>query len=57
MGGSVLRGVLFPEAYMICLDKIMKRIVLIITVTGGLMGYLLNIMNVNYNLSGLYLCK
>lgn len=53
VGGSVLRWVLFPEVCIICLDKVIKRRVLAVSVIGGLIGYLLNLINVNYNLSGL----
>lgn len=38
VGGSALRWVLFPEAHIVCLDKVIKRIVLMIRVAGGLIG-------------------
>lgn len=55
VGGSILRWVLFPEVCIICLNRTIKRAVLLISIRGGSLGYLLNIINVNYNLKRLQL--
>nr|YP_009558820.1 NADH dehydrogenase subunit 5 [Nanosesarma minutum]QBA83268.1 NADH dehydrogenase subunit 5 [Nanosesarma minutum] len=51
--GAILSWLLFPEPYMICLSLLMKNFVLMITLTGAFLGYMLNFMNVNYNLKSL----
>nr|ARQ82464.1 NADH dehydrogenase subunit 5 [Tubuca arcuata] len=51
--GSVLSWLLFPEPYMICLSFEMKNLVLLISIMGGGLGYMLNLVNVNYNLKSL----
>lgn len=53
LGGACLGWMLFPEYYMICLRFIMKIIVIIVRVLGGLIGYTLNIMRVNFTLKRL----
>lgn len=53
LGGACLGWMLFPECYMICLRFIMKIIVIIVRVLGGLIGYTLNIMRVNFTLKRL----
>nr|WMQ53383.1 NADH dehydrogenase subunit 5 [Portunus armatus] len=53
MGGACLAWVLFPECYMICLSLFMKMMVIMVSVLGGLVGYMLNIMSVNFNLKSL----
>nr|WMQ53435.1 NADH dehydrogenase subunit 5 [Portunus armatus] len=53
MGGACLAWVLFPECYMICLSLLMKMMVIMVSVLGGLVGYMLNIMSVNFNLKSL----
>lgn len=53
LGGACLGWMLFPECYMICLRFIMKIIVIIVRVLGGLIGYILNIMRVNFTLKRL----
>nr|YP_009251031.1 NADH dehydrogenase subunit 5 [Pyrhila pisum]AMY96229.1 NADH dehydrogenase subunit 5 [Pyrhila pisum] len=50
MGGSGLSWLLFPESYMVCLDMKMKLLTLYIVLVGALMGYILNLFNLNYNL-------
>nr|YP_009239902.1 NADH dehydrogenase subunit 5 [Grapsus tenuicrustatus]AMN14536.1 NADH dehydrogenase subunit 5 [Grapsus tenuicrustatus] len=51
--GSILSWLLFPEPYMICMNSFMKNLVLMITVVGGLSGYMLNLMSINYSLKSL----
>nr|WMQ53396.1 NADH dehydrogenase subunit 5 [Portunus armatus] len=53
MGGACLAWVLFPECYMICLSLFMKMMVIMVSVLGGLVGYMLNIMSVNFTLKSL----
>nr|YP_009649176.1 NADH dehydrogenase subunit 5 [Ovalipes punctatus]QDA22801.1 NADH dehydrogenase subunit 5 [Ovalipes punctatus] len=52
-GGSVLCWSLFPEPYMICMDTTMKMMVLFVSGLGGLIGYMINMMNVSYSLKSL----
>nr|YP_010579357.1 NADH dehydrogenase subunit 5 [Thranita danae]UEV85589.1 NADH dehydrogenase subunit 5 [Thranita danae] len=54
LGGAVLSWSLFPECYMICLSSFMKMLVMMVSILGGLIGYMLNIMMVNYSLKSLY---
>lgn len=54
LGGSVLRWILFPECYIICLRGVIKIIVLIVRILGGLIGYILNFIRVNYLLKRIY---
>nr|UEV85628.1 NADH dehydrogenase subunit 5 [Thalamita sima] len=54
LGGAVLSWSLFPECYMICLSGFMKMLVMMVSILGGLIGYMLNIMSVNYHLKSLY---
>nr|YP_002808464.1 NADH dehydrogenase subunit 5 [Scylla serrata]ACO07184.1 NADH dehydrogenase subunit 5 [Scylla serrata] len=53
LGGSALSWSLFPECYMICLSMVMKMMVLMVSIFGGLMGYILNFMSVNYLLKSI----
>ena len=53
VGGSVLRWSLFPELYIICLSGIMKSMCLLVRVLGGTIGYLLNLIRVNYKLKSI----
>nr|YP_009564017.1 NADH dehydrogenase subunit 5 [Ibacus alticrenatus]QAX91367.1 NADH dehydrogenase subunit 5 [Ibacus alticrenatus] len=46
--GAGLSWVLFPESYIICLSMHLKMITLSVSIMGGLIGYMLNIMNINY---------
>nr|YP_010385035.1 NADH dehydrogenase subunit 5 [Pinnaxodes major]UPL65045.1 NADH dehydrogenase subunit 5 [Pinnaxodes major] len=46
--GSVLSWLLYPECYMICLSPLMKSMVMLVSVLGGSLGYLMNLMSVNY---------
>ncbi|YP_004563977.1 NADH dehydrogenase subunit 5 (mitochondrion) [Homarus americanus] len=52
-GGAFLSWVIFPESYMICLTFTFKVLALALSVLGALIGYLLNIMSVNYSLRSL----
>nr|YP_010319217.1 NADH dehydrogenase subunit 5 [Parasesarma eumolpe]QJH91600.1 NADH dehydrogenase subunit 5 [Parasesarma eumolpe] len=51
--GAVLSWLLFPEPYMICMSLFMKNSVLMITLVGAFLGYMLNLLNVTYNLKSL----
>nr|YP_009503143.1 NADH dehydrogenase subunit 5 [Gelasimus borealis]AXA13745.1 NADH dehydrogenase subunit 5 [Gelasimus borealis] len=51
--GSILSWLLFPEPYMICLSFMMKNLVIMITILGGFVGYMMNLVNVSYNLKSL----
>nr|QUL60389.1 NADH dehydrogenase subunit 5 [Terrapotamon thungwa] len=53
VGGSCLSWFLFPEPYMICMSSVMKSFVLMMSIIGGLIGYILNMLNVNYSLMSL----
>nr|YP_002808490.1 NADH dehydrogenase subunit 5 [Scylla tranquebarica]ACO07197.1 NADH dehydrogenase subunit 5 [Scylla tranquebarica] len=53
LGGSVLSWGLFPECYMICLSSLMKMMVLMVSIFGGFVGYILNFMSVNYLLKSI----
>nr|ASS30708.1 NADH dehydrogenase subunit 5 [Birgus latro] len=53
LSGALLSWLIFPEAYVVCLSPFMKSLVLVVSIVGGLMGYLLNIMNVNFKLNSL----
>nr|YP_010384931.1 NADH dehydrogenase subunit 5 [Pinnotheres pholadis]UPL64928.1 NADH dehydrogenase subunit 5 [Pinnotheres pholadis] len=45
--GSILSWVLYPECYMICLSPLMKSMVMVVSVLGGFIGYMLNLMSLN----------
>nr|YP_002327427.1 NADH dehydrogenase subunit 5 [Eriocheir japonica]ACJ44956.1 NADH dehydrogenase subunit 5 [Eriocheir japonica] len=51
--GAVLSWVIFPEPYMICLNMVMKNMVLGVSLAGGVMGYMFNLLNVSYNLKSI----
>uniref|UniRef100_UPI0030E59F9E NADH dehydrogenase subunit 5 n=1 Tax=Ocypode rotundata TaxID=1844313 RepID=UPI0030E59F9E len=51
--GAVLSWLIFPESYMICLSPFMKFLVLLISLVGGVVGYMLNLMNTSQNLKSL----
>nr|QBB87161.1 NADH dehydrogenase subunit 5 [Helicana wuana] len=52
--GSVLSWLVFPEPYMICLSGLMKNMVLMVSLIGGGLGYMFNLLTINYNLKSLY---
>nr|YP_009503170.1 NADH dehydrogenase subunit 5 [Gaetice depressus]AXA13772.1 NADH dehydrogenase subunit 5 [Gaetice depressus] len=51
--GALLSWLIFPEPYMICLNELMKSMVLLISMSGGLIGYMFNLLNINYKLKSL----
>nr|YP_009971652.1 NADH dehydrogenase subunit 5 [Thor amboinensis]QNG57247.1 NADH dehydrogenase subunit 5 [Thor amboinensis] len=55
MGGAMLSWLIFPSPFMICLPLHFKLLVLLISIFGGFIGYLLNLMKVNYSLKSLSL--
>nr|YP_010466946.1 NADH dehydrogenase subunit 5 [Hemigrapsus sinensis]UVF28718.1 NADH dehydrogenase subunit 5 [Hemigrapsus sinensis] len=52
--GALLSWVIFPDSYMICLNDFMKSMVLMISMAGAVMGYMFNMLSINYNLKALY---
>nr|QXU57632.1 NADH dehydrogenase subunit 5 [Cherax cartalacoolah] len=54
-GGSVLAWVAFPESYMICLSVWFKILALLVSVVGGVLGYMINLASVSLSLSTLSL--
>nr|YP_010701990.1 NADH dehydrogenase subunit 5 [Huananpotamon koatenense]WCL18752.1 NADH dehydrogenase subunit 5 [Huananpotamon koatenense] len=50
MGGAGLSWLLFPEPYMICMSGIMKSLIMTVSIIGGFIGYICNLLNVNYSL-------
>nr|YP_010384944.1 NADH dehydrogenase subunit 5 [Arcotheres purpureus]UPL64941.1 NADH dehydrogenase subunit 5 [Arcotheres purpureus] len=46
--GSILSWLLYPECYMICLNLWMKNMALGVSFLGGFIGYMVNLMSVNY---------
>nr|YP_009926428.1 NADH dehydrogenase subunit 5 [Metacarcinus magister]QNH68771.1 NADH dehydrogenase subunit 5 [Metacarcinus magister] len=53
LGGASLSWVLFPEPYMVCMDTLMKNMVLSVSVLGGSLGYFFNMSSVTYKLKSL----
>nr|YP_009747693.1 NADH dehydrogenase subunit 5 [Ocypode stimpsoni]QII89367.1 NADH dehydrogenase subunit 5 [Ocypode stimpsoni] len=51
--GAVLSWLIFPDPYMICLPTFMKFLVILISLVGGVTGYMLNLMNTSQNLKSL----
>nr|QGT77264.1 NADH dehydrogenase subunit 5 [Potamiscus yiwuensis] len=51
VGGAVLAWLLFPEPYMICMGSLMKSSVMVMSIIGGMIGYLCNLLNVNQSVS------
>nr|YP_009467390.1 NADH dehydrogenase subunit 5 [Varuna yui]AVA07559.1 NADH dehydrogenase subunit 5 [Varuna yui] len=51
--GAILSWMIFPEPYMICLNIFMKSVVLMVSILGGMMGYMLNLLAISYNLKSL----
>nr|YP_010230784.1 NADH dehydrogenase subunit 5 [Oplophorus spinosus]QSV10494.1 NADH dehydrogenase subunit 5 [Oplophorus spinosus] len=52
-GGAGLSWLIFPAPYMICLSFEFKILALVVSGIGGLVGYLLNMLTVNYMLTSL----
>nr|QFQ01305.1 NADH dehydrogenase subunit 5 [Plesionika sindoi] len=53
VGGASLSWLIFPAPSMICLSLTFKLLALLVSLIGGLIGYLLNMMVVNYTLKSL----
>nr|YP_009564005.1 NADH dehydrogenase subunit 5 [Gebiacantha plantae]QAX91355.1 NADH dehydrogenase subunit 5 [Gebiacantha plantae] len=53
VGGSCLSWLIFPEPYMICMSLGLKTLPLSVSILGGLVGYMLNVMSVNTGLNSL----
>nr|YP_010491962.1 NADH dehydrogenase subunit 5 [Eucrate crenata]UWM93444.1 NADH dehydrogenase subunit 5 [Eucrate crenata] len=53
LAGSSLSWIMFPEPYMICMSGFMKMLVLIISILGAIIGYVMNMMNVTFELNSL----
>nr|YP_010470982.1 NADH dehydrogenase subunit 5 [Allogalathea elegans]UVF62811.1 NADH dehydrogenase subunit 5 [Allogalathea elegans] len=51
VGGAVLSWLILPDMYMICMSSMMKSVVLMVSGLGGVLGYMLNMMSLNGNLS------
>nr|ALO77444.1 NADH deshydrogenase subunit 5 [Anoplotrupes stercorosus] len=56
-GGSMLMWLMFPTPYFICLPILMKIMALLVTMLGGLMGYLLSRFTLSYSLKSLKYLK
>nr|YP_009130812.1 NADH dehydrogenase subunit 5 [Metapenaeus ensis]AKA27970.1 NADH dehydrogenase subunit 5 [Metapenaeus ensis]QID77071.1 NADH dehydrogenase subunit 5 [Metapenaeus ensis] len=52
-GGAFLSWLIFPCPYMICMTLGFKTLALSVSVVGGMIGYMLNLMAVNYSLNSL----
>nr|YP_010956284.1 NADH dehydrogenase subunit 5 [Opecarcinus hypostegus]WMY25248.1 NADH dehydrogenase subunit 5 [Opecarcinus hypostegus] len=57
MMGSLLSWLLFPECYMICMSKFMKNLVILVSLLGSVLGYTLNLMNINDGLKSMLFYK
>ena len=57
MGGSFLSWLIFPYPSIICLPIFFKFIVLIVSILGGLIGYLSNIVSVRYKVLSIKIYK
>nr|AUN45068.1 NADH dehydrogenase subunit 5 [Aegla aff. longirostri MHT-2018] len=55
VSGAAISWIIFPEVSLICMSIGMKSLVLIISFFGGGLGYLMNIMSLNYMLNSLRL--
>nr|YP_010385153.1 NADH dehydrogenase subunit 5 [Tritodynamia horvathi]UPM51607.1 NADH dehydrogenase subunit 5 [Tritodynamia horvathi] len=51
--GASLSWIIFPDPYMICLNTLMKNLVLMISVVGGLLGYSFNLLNITHTMKSL----
>nr|YP_009545535.1 NADH dehydrogenase subunit 5 [Penaeus latisulcatus]AYO45613.1 NADH dehydrogenase subunit 5 [Penaeus latisulcatus] len=52
-GGACLAWLIFPCPYMICMSPFFKMLALLVSLVGGVVGYLLNLNAVNYKLNSL----
>nr|YP_009927064.1 NADH dehydrogenase subunit 5 [Indochinamon bhumibol]QNT10760.1 NADH dehydrogenase subunit 5 [Indochinamon bhumibol]BCL51422.1 NADH dehydrogenase subunit 5 [Indochinamon bhumibol] len=53
IGGAALSWLLFPEPYMICLSALMKSLVMMVSIIGGVIGYVCNLFSMNHSSLGL----
>nr|YP_009407633.1 NADH dehydrogenase subunit 5 [Maja squinado]ASF62450.1 NADH dehydrogenase subunit 5 [Maja squinado] len=53
VGGGALAWMIFPESYMICMSEVMKMLVLMVSMLGGMIGYMMNMMEVSFTLKSL----
>nr|WFQ83150.1 NADH dehydrogenase subunit 5 [Qianguimon aflagellum] len=53
VGGACLSWLLFPEPYLICMSSVMKSLILVVSIIGGMIGYFCNLLSVNYSLISL----
>ncbi|YP_004221776.1 NADH dehydrogenase subunit 5 (mitochondrion) [Macrobrachium nipponense] len=53
VGGSAVSWLVFPSPTMICLTLSMKLLALVVSLVGGFIGYVLNLMVENYKLNSL----
>lgn len=51
--GAILSWLLFPEPYIICIRATIKNLVLLLTIIGGFLGYILNLIRTSYKLKSL----
>nr|QLM01549.1 NADH dehydrogenase subunit 5 [Palaemon varians] len=51
--GATISWLVFPASYMICLSPFFKNLTLLVVLTGGSVGYLLNMASENYNMKSL----
>jgi len=52
-GGAILSWLIFPTPYIICMPFIFKTLALRVSIVGGIIGYILNFIIVNYKLTSL----
>nr|YP_009406986.1 NADH dehydrogenase subunit 5 [Typhlatya monae]ASA39522.1 NADH dehydrogenase subunit 5 [Typhlatya monae] len=50
VGGAFLSWLIFPAPWMICLPAFLKILALLVSVVGGFVGYILNLMSESYRL-------
>lgn len=55
--GRILSWLLFPEIYIICLTPVIKTLFLFVSLIGALVGYLVNLIRLNYKLFSLRIYK
>lgn len=53
IGGRCLSWLTFPDSYLICLTFIFKVLALLVRFVGGILGYLFNLIKLNYILKSL----
>nr|YP_009524398.1 NADH dehydrogenase subunit 5 [Echinoecus nipponicus]AXR86894.1 NADH dehydrogenase subunit 5 [Echinoecus nipponicus] len=52
-GGSLLSWLIFPDPIMICLSSVMKSLVMVISIMGGVVGYMFNMLAATNNLNSM----